>query len=62
MNENIEKAREAIDKLQQLLNCGNERVEFSAAKEILSFLDKQNSLSENTETDGELNITIQVIQ
>ncbi len=62
MDTNIEKAREAIDKLQELLNCGNERVEFSAAKEILSFLDKQETLSEAENTGSGLDVTIKVIE
>lgn len=56
---NIEKAREAIGKLQELLHCGNERVEFSAAKEILAFLDRQEPAAQE---EAALDVTIRVVE
>lgn len=49
---------EAKNKMNELLNCGNERVELAAAKELLSAYTK----SENdTDTDINLEVTIKII-
>lgn len=47
----------ALSKLNELLTCGNERVELSAAKELLSMLDDE----EKTETKVELEVTVKII-
>ncbi len=48
----------ALSKLNELLTCGNERVELSAAKELLSMLDDE---EEKTETKVELEVTVKII-
>lgn len=48
----------ALSKLNELLTCGNERVELSAAKELLSMLDDD---AEKEETKVELEVTIKVL-
>ena len=37
---------DAIAKLKELLHCGNERVELSAAKELLALAEEQNGDTE----------------
>ena len=48
---------QATAKLRELLHCGNERVELSAAKEILA------SATEETQRDDkiELEVTIRIV-
>lgn len=48
---------QATEKLRELLHCGNERVELSAAKEILA---KENEEPEET-GKMELEVTIRVV-
>ncbi len=48
---------EAQDKLNELLKCGNERVELAAAKEIMTMYGKQ-SESDDKEVRLEVNIVI----
>lgn len=52
-----EPREQATEKLRELLHCGNERVELSAAKEILS---KENETVEDTGR-VELEVTIRVV-
>lgn len=51
-------SKDAQEKMEQLLNCGNERVELAAAKEIISALSKNN---EDSKADINLEVTIKVI-
>ena len=53
-----ESREQATEKLRELLHCGNERVELSAAKEILA------KESEDVEDNGriELEVTIRVVE
>lgn len=54
-SENITEARQ---KLEQLLNCGNERVELAAAKELISLLGKD---EENEDSDIQLEVVIRIV-
>lgn len=49
----------AATKLEELLTCGNERVELSAAKEILSIAEAQASLK-NKETEGTVRLEVEI--
>ena len=51
-------SKDAQEKMEQLLNCGNERVELAAAKEIMSAISKN---SEDSKADIHLEVTIKVI-
>ncbi len=51
-------SKDVQEKMEQLLNCGNERVELAAAKEIMSALSKNN---EEDKSDIHLEVTIKVI-
>ena len=55
-----EKSNEITDtaykKLAELLNCGNERVELAAAKELMGFNEKSD------DSDIKLDVTIKVVQ
>ncbi len=48
---------EAKNKLTELLNCGNERVELAAAKELVSMFTKDDE-DDNGEINLEVTITI----
>lgn len=50
----------ALLKLSELLTCGNERIELSAAKELLS-LPKDDEQSECTESKIELEVNIKIV-
>lgn len=50
--------KQAEDKLGELLHCGNERIELSAAKEILALAEEK----EKTENEKvELEVTIRIV-
>ena len=51
-------SKDVQEKMEQLLNCGNERVELAAAKEIMSALSKT---VEEDKSDIHLEVTIKVI-
>lgn len=53
-----ELSKEAHKKINELLNCGNERVELAAAKELLSAYSKE---SDSDNSDIHLEVTIKVI-
>lgn len=57
-NDYNELSKEAHKKINELLNCGNERVELAAAKELLSAYSKESG-SDNA--DIHLEVTIKVI-
>ncbi|MEG1441564.1 MAG: hypothetical protein RSB38_08730 [Oscillospiraceae bacterium] len=60
-----ENSNGAINKLHELLCCGNERVELSAAKEILAIVKAKEKISDvenlDDETPQTLNINIKII-
>ncbi len=58
MAKNINISDDAWRKLQELLTCGNERVELSAAKEVISLLDKDD---ESEDKDIQLDVTIKIV-
>lgn len=51
--------KNARQKLFELLNCGNERVELAAAKELISLLSKD---AENDENNIQLEVTIKIAE
>lgn len=51
-------SKDARDKMEELLNCGNERVELAAAKEIMSAVSKT---AEEDRSDIHLEVTIKVV-
>lgn len=53
-----ELSQEAHKKINELLNCGNERVELAAAKELLAAFSKE---SDSDNTDIHLDVTIKII-
>ena len=53
-----ELSKEAHKKINELLNCGNERVELAAAKELLSAYSKE---SDSDNSNIHLEVTIKVI-
>ncbi len=53
-----ELSKEAHKKINELLNCGNERVELAAAKELLSAYSKE---SDSDNSDIHLEVTIKII-
>ena len=53
-----ELSKEAHKKINELLNCGNERVELAAAKELLSAYSKE---TDSDNSDIHLEVTIKVI-
>ena len=46
----------AYQKLSELLNCGNERVELAAAKELMGFTEKSG------DNDIRLEVTVKVVK
>lgn len=48
----------AVEKLRELLTCGNERVELAAAKELIALLGKED---ENNDKDISLDVTIKIV-
>ena len=53
-----ELSKKAHKKINELLNCGNERVELAAAKELLSAYSKE---SDSDNSNIHLEVTIKVI-
>ena len=49
----------AATKLEELLSCGNERVELSAAKEILSIAEAQANLK-SKEAEGNIKLEVEI--
>lgn len=58
MKDQAAKAKEAAEKLHELLHCGNERVELAAAKELLSLIEKEKS----DEVPAGLDVRIKVVK
>ncbi len=52
----------ATDKLEKLLNCGNERVELSAAKEILSIAEAQAAKEKKDDEKITLEVEIKIVE
>ncbi|MBR5152112.1 MAG: hypothetical protein IKW60_01090 [Clostridia bacterium] len=50
---------DAVKKLEELLHCGNERVELSAAKELLSLKEESQDAKES---DAPFTVEIRVIE
>jgi len=50
---------DAVKKLEELLHCGNERVELSAAKELISLQDAE---QEEAKADTSFTVEIRVIE
>ena len=57
---NIQSHAQAAEKLKELLHCGNERVELSAAKEILSLAEELERESEKEQTVA-LTVNIRIV-
>jgi len=53
-----QKAEKAIEKLVELLNCGNERVELSAAKELIEIVESKINMCENSGNEFNVNIVV----
>ena len=49
-----------MEKLQELLHCGNERVELAAAKELLALVESE--VMQKKETETSMEVTIKVIE
>lgn len=56
----IGKAYAALDKMYELLGCGDNRIELSAAKEILSLLGIPDDVIEESKVNG-LEVEIKII-
>lgn len=54
----MDKEKEARKKLEELLTCGNERVELAAAKELISVWEKDDSKEDDREISLEVTIKI----
>lgn len=54
----MDKEKEARKKLEELLTCGNERVELAAAKELISVWEKDDSKEDDKEISLEVTIKI----
>lgn len=54
-------AYKAIDKLYDLLSCGDKRIELSAAKEILGLMGVPDGVSEDSRV-SEIEVTINLIE
>lgn len=48
----------AADKMRELLHCGNERVELSAAKELMALAEAESANEKENEIRLEVNIKI----
>ncbi len=59
MLEEDKKMEQATAKLNQLLDCGNERVELSAAKEILALAEDKNR---DDDKNIQLEVTIKIVE
>ncbi len=53
------KAEKAVEKLEELLNCGNERVELSAAKELIEIVESKITMYENSGNEFNVNIVVE---
>lgn len=53
------KAEKAVEKLVELLNCGNERVELAAAKELIDVVENKINENENSVNDFNVNIVVE---
>lgn len=60
MADEISRAYAALDKLYELLRCGDKRVELSSAKEILSLLGIPDDAAQNDRID-KLEVEIKII-
>ena len=54
------RAGAALDKLCQLVNCGDKRIELSSAKEVLSLLGLPENLADKNEP-GKLEVEIKIV-
>ena len=52
---------DAIAKLEELLHCGNERVELSAAKELLSIKEVEEEKAALRDADAPFTVEIRII-
>lgn len=59
-DDEIGKAYAALDKLYELLSCGDKRVELSSAKEILSLLGIPDDAADNGRVD-KLEVEIKIV-
>lgn len=53
------KAEKAVEKLFELLNCGNERIELAAAKELIDVAENKIFKDECSANDFNLNIVVE---
>ncbi len=49
---------DAVEKLKELLHCGNERVELSAAKELIALQEDENTEKESMPTTFSVEIRV----
>lgn len=56
----MEKEKEARKKLEELLTCGNERVELAAAKELISIWEKDDG-DKDDDREISLEVTIKIV-
>lgn len=61
MKRKTKTVQEAEAKLQELLHCGNERVELAAAKELMALAGAQAEESEDGQP-VQMQVTIQVVE
>ena len=52
---------DAVAKLEELLHCGNERVELSAAKELLALKEAEVEKAEQQRSEKPFTVEIQII-
>lgn len=52
---------DAVAKLEELLHCGNERVELSAAKELLAIKEAEAEKAELQRSDAPFTVEIRII-
>ena len=52
---------DAVAKLEELLHCGNERVELSAAKELLALKEAEVEKAEQRRSEAPFTVEIQII-
>lgn len=60
MTEEIRNKEDARKKLEELLTCGNERVELAAAKELISIWGKEEEQKSDDKDIG-LEVTIKIV-
>ncbi len=56
--EEISRAKAALDKLYELINCGDKRIELSSAKEVLSILGPP---ADTDSRDTKLEVEIKIV-